>query len=104
MSLALDRQLSRLSCEITRAAAEGNGSELSSLLAAQRELVNRRHEEIDGATQAALRAGLEKALRSAKIRRQQVLDAIKTNQRRLGVLQAYQTGGNVGSAGTVEAA
>lgn len=104
MSLALDRQLSQLGGEITRAAGEGNGDELAALLAAQKELVNQRHEEIDAAARAELHANLDKALRSAKIQRQRVLDAIKTNQRRLGVLQAYQAAGNVGSAGAGEGA
>lgn len=90
MSPEAANTLSKLGEKIIRAASEGNSESLSRYLEEQRRFVESQGESMNQAAFANLQTTLEKALLSAKIHRNGILQAIQANHRSLGILQAYQ--------------
>ena len=85
-------QLDRFCRELTAAAEEANAERLAQVLEAQREFVTSHVTDLDDACKTRIRTVIELSLLVVKSSRAHCLDAVQVNQRKLGVLAAYQAG------------
>jgi hypothetical protein len=83
-------QLNRFNEELSVAVSAHRFERLPAILAAQKDFVLKHLELIDDATRRETKEKIQAVLLLAKASRAHCLDAIVANQRRLGVLTAYQ--------------
>jgi hypothetical protein len=88
ISIQLDRYSEQLAC----AMSERNSEHLSRILKAQKDFVAKHVELLDDVSKRRIQDGVERTLLLARASRAHCLDAILVNQRKLGVLTAYQAG------------
>jgi len=92
MNPELSAQLDRLSEQLASAVSENNPEQLAQVLEAQKYLVADHLDLLDDASKRRIQSDIERSLLLAKATRAHYLDAILVNQRKLGVLTAYQAG------------
>jgi len=85
-------RLDRFSEQLASAVSEGNSEQLSQSLEAQKDFVTKHLELLDDTSKRRIQNDIERILLLAKASRAHCLDAILVNQRKLGVLSAYQAG------------
>jgi predicted transcriptional regulator len=85
-------RLDRFSEQLASAVSEGNSEQLAQLLEAQKDFVTKHLELLDDTSRRRIQNNIERILLLAKASRAHCLDAILVNQRKLGVLSAYQAG------------
>jgi hypothetical protein len=85
-------RLDRFSEQLASAVSEGNSEQLAQLLEAQKDFVTKHLELLDDISRRRIQNDIERILLLAKASRAHCLDAIVINQRKLGVLSAYQAG------------
>jgi predicted transcriptional regulator len=85
-------RLDRFSEQLASAVSEGNSEQLAQLLEAQKDFVTKHLELLDDTSRRRIQNDIERILLLAKASRAHCLDAILVNQRKLGVLSAYQAG------------
>ena len=83
-------RLDRFSEQLASAVSEGNSEQLSQSLEAQKDFVTKHLELLDDTSKRRIQNDIERILLLAKASRAHCLDAILVNQRKLGVLSAYQ--------------
>lgn len=85
-------RLDRFSEQLASAVSEGRSERLAQLLEAQKDFVTKHLELLDDISRRRIQNDIERILLLAKASRAHCLDAIVINQRKLGVLSAYQAG------------
>jgi hypothetical protein len=85
-------RLDRFFEQLEAAAAERNPDRLSQVLEAQKAFVTSHMALLDRVSRRKIQAAIERSLLAAKASRAHCVDAIQVNQRKLGVLTAYQAG------------
>jgi hypothetical protein len=85
-------RLDRFSEQLASAVSEGRSEQLAQLLEAQKDFVTKHLELLDDISRRRIQNDIERILLLAKASRAHCLDAIVINQRKLGVLSAYQAG------------
>lgn len=88
----ISAQLDRYSEQLAGAMSERNSEQLSLILEAQKDFVTKHLELLDDCLKRRIQNDVERILLLAKASRAHCLDAILVNQRKLGVLTAYQAG------------
>jgi len=83
-------RLNRFSEQLASAVSERRSEGLAHILEAQKDFVTKHLELLDDAARRRIQNDIERILLLAKASRAHCLDAILVNQRKLGVLSAYQ--------------
>jgi hypothetical protein len=88
----ISTQLDNISEQLASAVSEYDSERLAQVLEAQKEFVTDHLELLDDGSKRRIQSDVEWSLLHVKAARAHCLDAILVNQRKLGVLTAYQAG------------
>lgn len=91
MNSEICAQLNRFAEELSAAVAEHRFEQVAGILAAQQAFVVTHLDLLDEGARREIQHGVETSLLLAKASRAHCIDAILANQRKLGVLTAYQS-------------